>query len=78
MGSSPALPALPSPCPCHTGARDLGLAAGLSLWQVLRWAQVLEEGMRIEQPVGSGHDPVFFYFPASISCLSSNLSYSIY
>lgn len=43
MGSSPALPALPSPCPCHTGARDLGLAAGLSLWQVLRWAQVLEE-----------------------------------
>lgn len=72
------LPDLPSHCPCPTGAHDLGLAAGLSLWQVLRWAQVLEEGTRVERPVGSGQDPVFFYFPESISCLSSNLNYSIY
>ena len=48
-----------------------------SLWQVLRWAQVLEEGMRMEWLMGSGAESSLF-FPANISCLGSNPNSSFY
>lgn len=52
---SPPRPARSLHLPCERGS-----PARLSLWLVLRWAQVLEESVRMELSVGPGQDPGFF------------------